>query len=222
MFESLLKTALYLPLIVVFWQYPLYVVNANSSAPLGVSAVQRVCYEILAPAHEVRYKPPDLILGVCSSVLPSPFSVTTAKKHSSIMSFFRTVMDLVKVGERYGTAAIFTHVSLRQVAVLTEASNWIRLLPSMLIFSPHCRGALVSFLVLALATGVPCGLGGFTVWYWLCLSCALAEYVLGLRDKRRVYWQDELLGWAAHVLSAPLIGLCVVIPMAMAAQLIDN
>jgi hypothetical protein len=188
-FAGTVRTLIYVGVIVIFWQCGLYTWTGAGGTKANVSAAQRLCLEIMGPALELRVSPPSAILSICSNILPSSFNREMATEQSSVLGIYRVVMRLHHSAKRLGfLQGVLQTWDWASLAALTEAAAWVRLIPSMLMFGPHTRGAAWSLWLLAIVAARPVPFGQLTLWFHvLVLLCTVDWYVAeGLKLQRSI------------------------------------
>lgn len=173
---ELIRTLLYVPVILIFWQCTWYTTKRGD---LPVSGVQRVCYEIIGPAAEIRLAPPDLVMSFCTSVLPAEFKdKEQAVQQSSVMGVYRVVMHIARAYHSDGFVdMLWAAFSQQAVARLLECSNWVKLVPSILMFSPNTRTAVLGLYIASALGAKPVPLANFTFWFHLLGLMCFVEWL---------------------------------------------
>ena len=181
------KTLLYFPVILIFWQCPLYTwtpehpVPKKDRVPIQTSAAQRACYEILGPLSMLHVNPPGMVATMCSTLLPVPFSKEIAQQASSIVRLNDQITGNLKYAQRHGLVKFTTQLTLPDWLDFAESANWIRLLPSLLIFAPQGRHGVFNFVLTSVVFGRPAATEALTKWAWILLAFCLLDWYISVR-----------------------------------------
>jgi len=133
--------------------------------------------------------PPNIILSLCSSMLPPNFSKEMAVAQSSILNMHDVVMHWHQTCRAMGLwKGLWKAVTLRSVMVLCESANWIRLIPSMLMFGQHTRASAFSLLLTAFIGGRPTRMDGLTPWFFLLLGICAVDWAVNEFPRVRRVW----------------------------------
>ena len=225
-FTGPVKTVLYIVMILMFWQCGLYKWRSyDGSKEEVVTAAQRTCFEILGPCLELHVTPPSFILSLCSAVVPSTFDRHMATEQSSIMALHRVIMHWHQLTRSAGLLpGLWKGLGWTTVGAIVEASNWVRMLPSMLIFGPHTRPALWSLLLTSIFIDGPAPLGDLRAWFFVALFVCVVEWLVSDAPKlrriasrgpkqRRAVLRFIALDAIYHVLIAPVIAFLICVMM---------
>ena len=79
-------------------------------------------------------------------------------------------------------------VTLKSVLILCEAANWIRLLPSMLMFGQHTRASAFSILLTVLLGNRPTPMSRITVWFHALLCICILDWLINEFPRVKRVW----------------------------------
>lgn len=237
MLRELFRSLLIVPIIVIFWQATLYHQRRPAT---DVTGALRLCYEIFGAASEIGFRPPEFIVSVCARQLPETFKMDHTKAMSSIVTIGKYVEARLPQAQRSGYMSFITSMTLRDVAMLANAANWVRLLPSLLIVSPQIRGGIATLYLTALLASVPCHIEDLAWGLHLLAVIAVADWALQIfeartvtipsksggaprkfRRKLRSIVKEEVAYFVTQIVLPVALVLCVALLMAMLAAFIE-
>ena len=216
--RSFFNNVIFVPLVII--------ISWEGKRAGSVTIVGRACYEIFGACAEAQYQPPALLIHFCVRNLPGNVSLETAKDVSSIVTVQRNVMKNLNRLKYEGVMSYLNHFTLKDLMKLTDAANWVRIIPSMFIASPQLRGGMLTLYVTTFFFSVPVKFSQLGTACHITALVVLGDLVWWIMEaptKERRVWRarKEALFIGLQIIAPIIMVLFTAMMMLVVAYLVD-